>query len=43
MFTVAGADKRDALAAVRAGDRSAPAARVDAAEVLWLVDDAAAG
>jgi 6-phosphogluconolactonase len=37
VVTVAGADKREALAAVRAGDVRAPAARVDAAEVLWLV------
>jgi 6-phosphogluconolactonase len=43
VVTVTGADKRDALAAVRAGDRRAPAARVDAAEVLWLCDDAALG
>src|SRR3954469_7174827 len=43
VVTVVGADKRDALAAVRAGDRRAPAARVDAAEVLWLVDAAAFG
>jgi 6-phosphogluconolactonase len=43
VVTVAGADKRDALALVRAGDRRAPAARIDAAEVLWLVDDAAYG
>jgi len=43
VVTVAGADKRDALARVRAGDTTAPAARVDAAEVVWLVDAAAAG
>jgi 6-phosphogluconolactonase len=41
VVTVAGAGKRDALARVRAGDRSAPAARVDAPEVIWLVDAAA--
>jgi len=41
VVTVAGADKRDALARVRAGDTTAPAARVDAAEVVWLVDAAA--
>jgi 6-phosphogluconolactonase len=38
VVTVVGAGKRDALAAVRAGDTRAPAARIDAAEVLWLVD-----
>ncbi len=43
VVTVAGAEKRDALARVRAGDRSAPAARIVAEEVVWLVDDEAAG
>ena len=43
VVTVAGAEKRDALARVRAGDRSAPAARIEADEVIWLVDDEAAG
>jgi 6-phosphogluconolactonase len=43
VVTVVGADKRDALAAVRAGDERAPAARIDAAEVLWLVDPTAFG
>jgi len=43
VVTVAGAEKRDALAAVRAGDERLPAARIDAAEVLWLVDPAALG
>jgi 6-phosphogluconolactonase len=42
VFTVAGADKRDALAAVRRGD-DLPASRVRASRVIWLVDDAAAG
>jgi 6-phosphogluconolactonase len=42
VFTVAGTDKRDALAAVRRGD-DLPAARVRAARVVWLVDEAAAG
>ncbi len=41
VVTVAGAEKRDALARVRAGDRRAPAARLEAAEVVWLVDAAA--
>ncbi len=41
VFTVAGAGKRDALAAVAAG-ADLPAARVRAAEVIWLVDGAAA-
>ena len=43
VVTVAGAEKRDALARVRAGDRSAPAARIEANEVIWLVDDEATG
>lgn len=42
VFTVDGADKRDALAAVRRGD-DVPATRVRAARVVWLVDGAAAG
>jgi 6-phosphogluconolactonase len=40
VFTVAGADKRDALAAVRRGE-DLPAARVRAPRVVWLVDEAA--
>jgi 6-phosphogluconolactonase len=43
VVTVAGAGKRHALAAVRAGDRNLPAARVDASEVLWLCDADALG
>jgi 6-phosphogluconolactonase len=42
VFTVAGEEKRDALARVKAGD-DLPAARVRAERVLWLVDDAANG
>jgi 6-phosphogluconolactonase len=42
VFTVAGASKRDALAAVRRGD-DVPASRVRAERVVWLVDEAAAG
>jgi 6-phosphogluconolactonase len=42
VFTVAGDDKRDAFARIRAGD-DLPAGRVDAERVLWLVDPAAAG
>ena len=42
VFTVDGAAKRDALAAVRRGD-DLPATRVRAGRVVWLVDDAAAG
>jgi 6-phosphogluconolactonase len=42
VFTVAGEDKRDALARVRA-DEDVPAARVDAERVVWLVDPAALG
>jgi len=42
VFAVAGEDKRDAFARIRAGD-DLPAARVTAERVLWLVDPAAAG
>ena len=42
VFTVAGADKRDALSRVRAGD-DLPAAHVTAQRVIWLVDPAAMG
>jgi 6-phosphogluconolactonase len=43
VFTVEGESKRDALAAVRAGDPDCPAARVRAERIVWLVDPAAAG
>jgi 6-phosphogluconolactonase len=43
VFTVAGAEKRDAFAAVRRGDPDCPAALVRAERVIWLVDPAAAG
>ena len=43
VFTVSGEEKRDALAAVRAGDPHCPAARVQADKVIWLVDPAAMG
>ncbi len=42
VFTVAGAEKRAALDAVRNG-HDVPAARVRARRVVWLVDEAAAG
>jgi 6-phosphogluconolactonase len=42
IFTVVGADKVDALARVRAGD-DVPATRVQADQVIWLVDPASAG
>ena len=42
VFTVAGESKRDAIAALRRGD-DIPAARVKAARVVWLVDEAASG
>jgi 6-phosphogluconolactonase len=42
LFTVAGAEKHDAWAMVAAGD-DVPAARVRAAEVVWLVDREASG
>ena len=44
LFLVAGADKRDALAQVRAGDARLPAGGLKPqGEVFWLVDRAAAG
>jgi 6-phosphogluconolactonase len=43
VFTVAGGEKRDALARIRAGDETLPAARVRAGQVVWLVDPAALG
>jgi 6-phosphogluconolactonase len=44
LFLVAGADKKDALARVRAGDASLPAGALQPqGEVIWLVDRAAAG
>jgi 6-phosphogluconolactonase len=43
VFTVAGEDKRDAFRRVHEGDPSAPASRVTADRVVWLVDRAAAG
>jgi 6-phosphogluconolactonase/glucosamine-6-phosphate isomerase/deaminase len=43
LFTVSGADKRDAFAAVQRGDADCPAALVRADRVVWLVDRAAAG
>jgi 6-phosphogluconolactonase len=42
VFTVAGPSKRDAFARVQKGE-PLPAARVQASEVLWLVDPDAAG
>jgi len=42
VFTVAGADKRDAFTRIRDGE-SLPGGRVTAREVIWLVDPAAAG
>ena len=42
VFTVAGEGKRDALQRVKKGD-DLPAARVSAARVIWLVDEAASG
>jgi 6-phosphogluconolactonase len=41
VFTVSGAEKRDALARVRAGE-DLPATRARAERVVWLVDSAAA-
>ncbi len=42
VVTVAGADKREAFAAVRTRD-DIPASRIRAPRVIWLVDHAAAG
>jgi 6-phosphogluconolactonase len=43
-FLVAGADKREVLRRVLAGDRTLPASRVKSAgEVVWFLDRAAAG
>jgi 6-phosphogluconolactonase len=42
LWLVTGADKSDALARLRAGDRSIPAARVEATHALVLADEAAA-
>ena len=43
LVTVVGEEKREALARVAAGDPTAPASLVDAEEVVWLADPAAAG
>ncbi len=43
VFTVAGEDKREAVRRVHEADPSAPASRVTADRVVWLVDRAAAG
>jgi 6-phosphogluconolactonase len=43
IVTVAGDDKRDAFRRVHLGDATAPASRVSADRVVWLVDRAAAG
>ena len=43
VVTVAGAEKREALHRVHDGDRSAPAARLECEELIWLVDSAALG
>jgi 6-phosphogluconolactonase len=43
-FLVSGADKSEALRAVRSGDRALPAARIrTSGDVVWFVDAAAAG
>lgn len=43
IVTVAGAGKAEAFRRVRDGDPTAPASRIDAGSVVWLVDPAAAG
>ena len=43
LITVAGVEKREALAKVAAGDAGVPASQVRADRVLWIADPAAAG
>src|SRR3546814_2446511 len=43
VVTVEGASKREALARVRADDPTCPASYIRADNVLWIVDQAAAG
>ena len=43
VVTVEGEGKRDAFAAVRRGDPDLPATRIQADQIIWLVDAAAAG
>ncbi|MGH2454936.1 MAG: 6-phosphogluconolactonase [Candidatus Limnocylindria bacterium] len=43
LFVVTGAEKAEALAAIRAGSAELPAGQVDAERTTWLVDAAAAG
>jgi 6-phosphogluconolactonase len=43
VFTIAGGEKRDAFARVRAGDDAMPASRIRADEIVWLADAAALG
>ena len=43
LITVAGVEKREALAKVAAGDAGVPASHVRADRVLWIADPAAAG
>jgi 6-phosphogluconolactonase len=43
LVTVSGAEKREALARVAAGDQACPASHIRADRVVWLADAAAAG
>ena len=43
LWLITGADKADALARLRAGDRSIPAGRISTANALVIADEAAAG
>lgn len=43
IFVVTGADKAEAIRAIRSGGSDLPAARVDGPQVEWIVDAAAAG
>ena len=43
LWLVTGADKREALARLRAGDRSIPAGRVEASDAIVVADAEAVG
>lgn len=43
LFVVTGADKAEAVAAIRDGDTELPAGRIAAQRTVWLIDAAAAG
>ena len=43
LWLIAGADKAEALARLRAGDHSIPGGRIPTADALVIADEAAAG